>query len=396
MYWIGVDHHKRNTYVTSLKEDGSVHLQRNLSAQAHVLRAFFRDHPKPYVVGIEATYAWEYVADIVEGLGQEIRVGHPLLLKAFARRHQKNDKIDSRLSAWLLYRGDFPAIRHPDRKARRQRDLYRQRLHLVRRRSGTAARAKAFADRLGFTAEMNLSTRRGVAALAALPVGQAQATVLASHQRLLTFLYQEIEQLDKAIEAVAQCTPEVQWLMSVPGIGPYLALLIASEIFDIARFRRAENLVGYAGVAPGNEASGGKVFASHLAPSVNRYLRWGLCEAVGHYVRACPRLQAKYERLKRAKGWKTARLAIARHIALVVYHLLKERRPYRAEAPPAAAADPRAETTTTTATTTTATATLKGTNKKRRLRTTARPDSPGVCGDRRDARERLARPPAAT
>ena len=171
MYWIGVDHHQRNTYVTSLQEDGTARLQRNLSAQANVLRAFFRDHPKPRVVGIEATYAWEYVADLVEGLGEEIRVGHPLLLKAFARRHQKNDKIGSRLSGargctaptLRLRRGDFPAIRHPDKNARQQRDLYRQRLELVRRRSGAAARAKAFADRLGFTAEMNLSALPGLA-----------------------------------------------------------------------------------------------------------------------------------------------------------------------------------------------------------------------------------------
>ena len=105
MYRIGVDHHKRTSYVTSLAEDGSVFCRHNLSAQSDVLHAFFAEHPRPYVVGIEATYAWEYVADIVEALGAEIRVAHPLLLKALAKRHKKNDKIDSALIATLLRQG---------------------------------------------------------------------------------------------------------------------------------------------------------------------------------------------------------------------------------------------------------------------------------------------------
>lgn len=329
MFYIGVDHHKHNTYVTSLRHDGSRYLQRNLSARAEVLAAFFRDHPRPYVVGIEATYAWEYVADIVEAERQEIRVGHPLLLKAFARRHKKNDKIDSQLNAWLLYRGDFPAIKHPTKLARQQRDLYRQRMELVARRTSASARAKAQADRLGFQAEMNLSTLSGIAQFDALRSGAAHAAVWASHVELLRFLYHEIARLGKAIDEVAQLSPQVQWLMSVPGLGPYLALLIASEIFDVSRFASAKKLASYAGVAPASKASGGKVFPGHLAAGVNRYLRWAFCEAASHYARSCPPLLAKYQRLKRAKGWKTARLAVARHIAIVVYHLLKERRPYR-------------------------------------------------------------------
>ena len=329
MYCLGADHHKRSTYVTSLRDDGSVHLQRNLPADAATLSAFFGAHPRPFIVGIEATYAWEYVADIVEGLGAEIRVGHPLLLKAFARRHRKNDRIDSRLMAERLRRGDFPAIAHPPKVARQRRDLYRQRMELVARRTGASSRAKAFADRLGFQAEMNLSTAQGIGTLAALPVGPGPAKVLASHVRWLTFLYQEIERLERVIDAVAVATPETQWLMSMPGIGPYLALLIASEVFDVGRFPNADHFAAYAGVVPGTQMSGGRVLDSHMGSCANQYLRWAFTAAAYHYQRQCPPLQRKYQRLKRAKGWKTARLAVARHVALVAYHLLQERRPYQ-------------------------------------------------------------------
>lgn len=329
MYWIGVDHHKRNTYVTSLKDDGSVFCRRDLSARREALEDFFGNHPRPFVAGIEACYAWEYVADIVEGLGEEIRVGHPLLLKAFARRHKHNDKIDSRLSADLLYRGSFPAIAHPPKAARQRRDVYRQRMELVARRTSASARAKAFADRLGFHATMNLSRPPGVRTLAGLAVPTASGDVLESHVRGLAFLNEEIARVEAHIKCIAEHTPETQWVATVPGIGNYLALLITSEIFDIDRFASSKRLVGYAGLAPGSFSSGGKVFRGRLCPNANKSLRWAFVEAVIPYTRKDARAKAKYDRLKRSKGWKTARIAIGRHIARIVYHLLKERRPYR-------------------------------------------------------------------
>ena len=329
MYWIGVDHHKRNSYVTSLDEDGTVYLRRNLSAKAAVLRTFFAGHPQPFTVGIEATYAWEYVADIVEGLGATIQVAHPLLLKAFARRHKKNDKIDSMLIARLLRQGHLPVIAHPPKAARQKRDLYRQRMELVRRRTGAACRAKAWGDRLGFQTSMNLSTLKGIAELASLPVESEQRDVLASHVSQLRFLWDQIGCLQRAIDHVAQVTPDTQRLMTIPGVGAYLALLIASEVFDVTRFPNARHFASYAGVTPGVSCSGGQSFGGHRHPASNKYLRWALTETVHHYIAANPRAALKYERLRWAKGWKTARVAIARHVAGTVYAVLRERRAYR-------------------------------------------------------------------
>jgi len=329
MYWIGVDHHKHNSYVTSLEDDGTVYVRRNLSAQAATLQAFFAQHPRPFTVGIEATYAWEYVADIVEDLDATIQVAHPLLLKAFARRHKKNDKIDSMLIAQLLWQGHLPVIAHPPKAARQKRDLYRQRMELVSRRTGAACRAKAWGDRLGFQTSMNLSTLKGIAELASLPVQAEHHDVLASHVSMLRFLWDEIGRLQRVIDHVAQVTPDTQRLMTIPGIGAYLALLIASEVFDITRFPNARHFASYAGVTPGVALSGGKSYGGHRHPACNKYLRWALTETVYHYIVANPWAALKYERLRSAKGWKTARVAIARHVAGAVYAVLREDRPYR-------------------------------------------------------------------
>ena len=328
MYFIGADHHKRNTFMTTLDGKGDVVFKRNLSASRATLESFLREHPKPFVLGVEATYAWEYLADMVEETGQEVRVGHPLLLKAFARRHKKNDKIDSALMARLLFKGDFPAIAHPPKEARARRDLYRQRMELVRRRSSAISRAKALADRLGFTLEANLATDKGVRFFENLPFPKSHETVRQSHVLLLGFLTEQIRRLEQTIATVAQAGESSRLLRTIPGIGDYLALLIDSEVFAIERFATARRFAAYAGVAPGSCGSAGKVYSAHLSPEVNRYLRWAFTEAAPHYVRECPWAKATYDRIKRAKGWKVARLSIARHVAIIAYHLLRERRVY--------------------------------------------------------------------
>jgi transposase len=64
----------------------------------------------------------------------------------------------------------------------------------------------------------------------------------------------------------------VQLLTTMPGIGLTLAVVIALEIGDVARFATAEKLAAYAGTTPRVHASGGKTRFGRLRPDVNRYL----------------------------------------------------------------------------------------------------------------------------
>ena len=188
--------------------------------------------------------------------------------------------------------------------------LYRQRMEMVNRRTGAACRAKAWADRLGFQTAMNLSTLKGMGAFAALPVEPEHHDVQQSHVSALTFHYEEIGRLQRTIDRVAEVTPETQWLMTTPGIGAYLALLIASEVFDITRFPNARHLASYAGVTPGVACSGGKSFGGHRDPASNKYLRWAFTETVVHYIAAHPWARWKYDRLRLAKSPKGVKPSI--------------------------------------------------------------------------------------
>ncbi len=64
----------------------------------------------------------------------------------------------------------------------------------------------------------------------------------------LDCLEQQIRVLQTRIEEVLTPTPEHQMLRSLPGVGFLLAAVIATEIGDIRRCKRAESLTGQAGV----------------------------------------------------------------------------------------------------------------------------------------------------
>ena len=48
-------------------------------------------------------------------------------------------------------------------------------------------------------------------------------------------------------------------------------------------------------------------------------------------MRKNPRLERKYQAIKKRKGSNTAKVAVARDILKIIYHILKEKRPYYPE-----------------------------------------------------------------
>jgi transposase len=87
-------------------------------------------------------------------------------------------------------------------------------------------------------------------------------------------LDRQVREFEQRIQAVFKPTPGIQWLLSLPGVGLTLAVVIALEVGDVARFATAEKLAAYAGTTPRVHASGGKVRFGPPRPDVNRYLKW--------------------------------------------------------------------------------------------------------------------------
>jgi transposase len=148
-------------------------------------------------------------------------------------------------------------------------------------------------------------------------------------------LLEQVENLDRQVrgfehqmQTVFKPTPTIQRLLTRPGIGLLLAVVIALEVGSIARFATPEKLAAYAGTTPRVHASG------RQRPDVNRYLKWAFVEAANAIClnrgRAPRRHVSRlYEPVARRKGHQKAIGAVARHLAEATFWILTKQETYR-------------------------------------------------------------------
>jgi len=109
---------------------------------------------------------------------------------------------------------------------------------------------------------------------------------------------------------MAQQDQRAVWLISMPGIGHYSAMLILAEIGDIARFPPPKQLCSYAGLVPSVHESGDHARYGRITKEGSPWLRWILVEAAQPASRRPGRLQRFHERVARKQGRKAAHVAL--------------------------------------------------------------------------------------
>jgi transposase len=135
-----------------------------------------------------------------------------------------------------------------------------------------------------------------------------------------------IRTLDRRIDRMGQEIPAVALLRTIPGIGPYRGLLIATEVLPIERFPAPANLVSYAGLAPRSSQSGLRPIRHGSIPAgANRWLRGTFVRAVVSHVTHAPDspLTRFYDETKKRLSWQVARVATARRLARAVHAMLR-------------------------------------------------------------------------
>jgi len=160
---------------------------------------------------------------------------------------------------------------------------------------------------------------------------EASIVVLRSNLRILKVILKEIESLDRRIESIlAKLSSDVEVLLTIPGVGLVSCAIILAEIGDIRRFPSTKKLASYAGLVPTVYQSGGKTVYGRIRSECNRRLRWILYEVANNAIRSSRALREFYDRLVRnGKAHKQAVIAVARKIAVAIWHMLMKRVPWR-------------------------------------------------------------------
>ena len=147
--WVGIDLHRSRSHVAVLDGDGSELLSRRVVNDPQTFLELLAEVDGESKVALEATYGWEWLADVLQDAGYELHLAHPLRTKAIASARVKNDAVDARTLAQLLRTGLLPEAYIAPRELRELRDLLRHRVALTRMRSALKNRAGAILAKQG-------------------------------------------------------------------------------------------------------------------------------------------------------------------------------------------------------------------------------------------------------
>src|SRR5215213_8026102 len=160
MHSVGIDLHRKRSHVAILDDQGRELRSRRVINDGQTILALLGEIDGECRVALEATYGWEWLADLLEHSGYELQLAHPLRTKAIASARVKTDAVDARTLAHLLRADLLPEAYIAPRELRDVRDLLRQRVVLTQMRSALKNRVHALIARPGHPARARRLLRR--------------------------------------------------------------------------------------------------------------------------------------------------------------------------------------------------------------------------------------------
>ena len=392
MFYCGIDIAKYKHEASVIDTNGkamldSISFSNDKKGCEKILAVFqkFEISPADVIIGMEATgHYWLSVYAFFLELGYNVKVINPIQSEAFRKmyiRQTKNDSKDSYIIAQIMRFGEYSATSLSDENIIALRQLSRYRLALVDACGDCKRRVialldqvfpeydKLFSDTFGSSSTelllncptpedmLAISTRKltnilnkashgrfgkekaeELKAAAKDTFGVAFAKDAFSFQikqlmQQVVFLEKQLSELEEQIADLLHKTN--QYITTITGIGDVLGAIIVSEIGDINRFERPNQLVAFAGldvtVKQSGEFSGSK---NKISKRGSPYLRRAIWLAAQRAAFCDPILSEYYQSLRaRGKHHLTAVGGVARKLCNIIFVILKENRPYQPTPP---------------------------------------------------------------
>jgi len=332
MQYIGVDNHKKFSYLAIMDEKGKILKEGKIGNSRESLKKFLGDSDEPQKAVLEAGRNWTVMHDWLEEDMEEVKLAHPMKVKAIAEAKIKTDKIDAKILAHLLRTDLVPEAYVPEKRTREVKNVLRQRMFFVKLSSMTKNRIHNILDRYpdirGRIDPSDLFGKQGIKWLKVVELPEEARKLLDEELELLEYLKEKIKRSDSVVAHLGSKDKRVKRLMTIPGIGKFFALLIAVEIDDIKRFRNKSKLASYAGLIPSVHSSADKTFYGKIVSHGNKHLRWAFIEAVWPAIKKDLRLMEMYSKVKQHKKVNIAKVAVARRLCEIAYRVLSEDRDY--------------------------------------------------------------------
>jgi transposase len=327
---VGLDIHRVFAEAVMLDDGKVVRLGRIGMTREH-LEAFARTLTHDDHVVVEATGNAAAVAEVLAPHVGRVAIANPRQVRLIAEARVKTDVIDATVLARLYASGFLPEVWVPDQRTLALRRQVTRRNQVVRQRARlkTMIQSILHAHLVPPCPHADLLGPRGRAWLLAQPLPPDEADAVARHLREHDRLGEDLRVVERELAREALADADTKRLMTIPGIDMVVAVGLLAAIGPVTRFEGPDKLVSYLGLNPTVHQSGeGRPRHGRISKQGRTHARTMLVEAAWQAVRGPGPLRAFYERIARRRGNHIAAVAVARKLAVIVWHLLRRGEDY--------------------------------------------------------------------
>jgi len=273
---------------------------------------------------MEASGHARWFERLVAELQFELWIGDAAEIGTKRVRKQKTDRQDAQLILRLLLEDRFPQIWVPSWENRDLRQLLWHRHRMVQARTRIMNQLQAVALNEGLRSKKRLWREHGRQQLESFRLAPWASRRRRDLLELLDRLNPTMAELSQAIEQEVEKCPAAQRLRTHPGVGALTALAFVLIIGRTERFDCGKQVASYLGLVPLEESSGNRRRLGHITKQGSSMLRFLLVEAAQVTVRSVPEWRSKYLHLMMRRGRKTAKVAMARRLAVRLYWMWRK------------------------------------------------------------------------
>jgi len=326
MYFIGLDVHKKTIRYCVKDAAGQVHREGKIGATRRELDAWVKTLPQPRTIAIKATIFTCWIYDHSLPHAAQVKVAHPLMLRAIAAAKKKNDKIDAGKIADFLRCDFLPECHMVSTEIRDRRRTLHYRHLLVRQMVQMKNRVSGLLMETGVEHNKQRLYKAGYFH-ELLATNQEVHPCIRPLLKISRETIERCQKTDYALVSSLQRDPmlaeRIKRLRTIPGVGPITALTWALEIGDVSRFRTIKQAISYCGLCGEEKSSADKVMRTPLSKQRNKHIQHLLVEAAKLAPRQRHELAVAQEREMQKGNRNRATLAVARK--MVAYLLAVDR-----------------------------------------------------------------------
>lgn len=325
-HYVGLDVSLAETSICVIDQKGSIVHEAKVPSDPVSLGTYLTGlSVKLVLIGVEAGQlsSWLFHGLDADGLPVVCIESHHMSAALSAQR-VKTDKNDARGIAQMMRMGWYRKVHVKSPANQRYRVLLNNRRWLLERRvdltNQIRGNIRTFGYKLGSVGIQEFEGR--------------VRTLLADDRQLLSFiepmlraravLLEESDEMERQIRRIVRDSQVCRRLMTIPGIGPLNALAFVTAIDNPHVFRHSRDVGAYLGLTPSKYASGEVDRTGAITKAGDGMVRAYLFEAAHVLMtrlRRPHRLRTWAGRIAKRSSSRTARVALARRLAVIMHRM---------------------------------------------------------------------------